>query len=137
MHKDDALRWETKYEQILLEHEAYKRRVEEGTQASPTSQRRINLLEDKLQEANREIEMKAVELNVLNNKYNQLREDYANVSLKTIAADQRRDEIENAIRSQQEANSADYLQEIQDLQTLLRKQEEQHRQERMQWQVEH
>ena len=65
-----------------------------------------------MQEANREIEMKAVELNVLNNKYNQLREDYANVSLKTIAADQRRDEIENAIRSQQEANSADYLQEI-------------------------
>ena len=62
----------------MLEHETYLRRHDDGQLNLPVAHKKINLLEGKLADAEREVEVKRVELNVLANKYNSLREDFSN-----------------------------------------------------------
>ena len=54
---------------------------EEDQLSLPVAKKKINVLEDKLQEVERELEGEKVNCRVLENKLKKHREEYANVSL--------------------------------------------------------
>ena len=83
--RNEAKRWEQKYTQLLFDYESYRRGIEESKLSLPVAQREINLLQDKLKDSERDGDMKNVEIKVLQNKYNILREDYSNIRLKQMA----------------------------------------------------
>lgn len=83
--RNEAKRWEQKYTQLLFDYESYRRGIEESKLSLPVAQREINLLNDKLKDSERDVDMKNVEIKVLQNKYNILREDYSNIRLKQMA----------------------------------------------------
>ena len=76
----------------------------------PIANKRLNLLEDKLVFAEREVEVRNVELKVLSNKYNSLREDYSNTNLAHQSV--RRDNEHNSASQTAAVNLVREIQEL-------------------------
>ena len=77
--RDEAKRWQNKYDQLLKDYDNYRLRIEEQRRSLPVAQKEIALYQDKLREAEREIQVKDVEIKVLTNKYNGVREDFSSL----------------------------------------------------------
>ena len=70
---------------MLNDYEAFRVRIDDQRGSLPIAQKEITLLKDKVREAEREVSVKTVELKVLTNKYNILREDYSTLRLAQMA----------------------------------------------------
>ena len=83
--RDEAKRWQNKYDQLLKDYDNYRLRIEEQRRSLPVAQKEIALYQDKLREAEREIQVKDVEIKVLTNKYNGVREDFSSLQVNQMS----------------------------------------------------
>ena len=75
--RDEARQWKSRFEQVTLEYEQYRSRVDEQGLSLPAAKEKISDLKQKLQAAQREIQVRDVEKKVTTHQLSKLREDNA------------------------------------------------------------